>query len=1122
MTSLRNWLTELGLARYADAFEANDVGFDVVRLLSDNDLEALGLSLGHRRRLLAAIAALPPENAMPAAGAAPAAAAAATGARPGPGPERRQLTVMFCDLADSTGLAARFDPEDLQEIIAAYRLSCTQAIERFGGYVAKYMGDGVLAYFGYPAARADAADRAVYAGLDLARSIAGVSARVQLAVRVGIATGEVVVGEQIGIESSREWSVVGDAPNLAARLQAAADSGQVLVADATRRLTRAPIAWSGPRSHSLKGFAEPVAVWQAFDEPGATAPARGRDPAPATRLVGRKGELALLADRLELARSGLGQAVLLIGEAGIGKSALARTLSEQARAGGFACRQYLCSPFYQASELNPFVTQLAREAGIVRTDPPAANLDRLLGWLTRDGGAAETEGALFAALLALESRADESLGDLTPAALRAKTLRSVQAHLLRADRERPALLVLEDAHWMDPSSGDLVDHLIGRLDEHRILLLASARPEFEARWTRRPNVTVLTLGRLGPRDAAALAAEVPAAQPLPPEMIAELLQRAQGNPLFIEELTRTVAETIAGSGADASDRKRLEQLVHVVPTSLRDLLAERLDHLGPAKETAQAAAVIGQEFDVRLLEAIAGEPERRRADIGRLLDAEIIVPRGGEAPTAYGFRHMLMQEAAYQSLLKSRRREHHRRIAESLERGVVPELSEREPERIAQHYAEAGIADRAIECWHQSGLRAAQRSANLEAIKQLTAALHLVREQPESAERSGTELSLLITLGPTLQATGGWDAIRVREVYAAALRLARETGRGADLFPALWGRWLIAHASGEAEVARELLAELTPIARKPGNPDLLLQLHHAAGSTHCTDGRFAEALAEVDACIAEYDVARHRHQAMQYGGHDPCVCTTCVGALVQFIVGHGARAQHWSDSALELAREIEHAPSIAHAQTYRAELNQIRGAVEPTLSAANSALAIAVDKGLQHYTAWAKMARGWALATQGDADTGIGELEEGLAGLRKTGVRYHSLQRLGMRAQAYAAVARHAEALDAIDEAIAAVQATGERWHEAELYRIRASVLDAMPGADLRAIEGLLGQAVDLAATQGARLWECRARIDLARALARATRTDAARDVLAPVMGWGDDVDIAERAAAQALQARLS
>jgi predicted ATPase/class 3 adenylate cyclase len=1134
MADLREWLERHGLGRYADTLAANDVDLDVARLLDDADLEKLGLSLGHRRLFLKAIAALPaaaPAADTPSAPAPTATAQAATpepaatGSRAAPGPERRQLTVLFCDLADSTRLAAELDAEDLQKLIGDYRRACAQVIERYEGYVAKYMGDGVLAYFGYPQARADAADRAVHAGLGLVRAVVAHVRPRPLAVRVGVATGEVVVGEQIGVDSSREWSVVGDAPNLAARLQTAADPGQVLVADATRRLTRAPIAWSGPHRRSLKGFAEPAAYWLALDEPMAAeaaevpeAPVSGA----ATRLVGRRAELALLCDRLELVGSGLGQAVLLVGEAGIGKSTLARALVEVARAGDIAFRQYACSPFHQTSELSPFTARIAREAGIVRADSPDANRRRLSAWLARDGGDAGMDGALFAALLALETPADPSLGDLTPAALRAKTLRSVEAHLLRADRERPALLLLEDVHWMDPSSGDLVDHLIDRLGERRILLLATARPEFEARWARRPNVTALTLTRLGPRDAAALAATVPAAQALPPEIVAELLQRAQGNPLFIEELTRTVADAIADSGVDASDRQHLEQLVHVVPTSLRDLLAERLDHLGPAKETAQAAAVIGQEFDLRLLEAIAGEPARRRADVERLLEAEIVVPRAGDTPTAYAFRHALIQEAAYQSLLKSARREHHRRIAESLERGVVPELAEREPERIAQHYAEAGVAERAIECWHRSGLRAAQRSANMEAIRQLSSALHLLRRQPESPERASRELSLLITLGPTLQATGGWDTLRVREVYADALRLARETGRGADVYPALWGRWLIAHAGGEAEVARELLSELAQLAHAADNPDLLLQLHHAAGSTHCTDGQFQQTLTEVESCIAAYDIGRHRHQAMQYGGHDPCVCTTCIGALARFMLGQSVHALRWNDDALALAHQIEHAPSIAHAHTYRAELFQIRGDVERTLSAANAALAIAEDKGLKHYIGWAKMTRGWAFTLQGNADAGLGELEEGLAGLRKTGVRYHSLHRLGMRAQAYAAAQRHGEAIDAIDEALAAVETTGERWHEAELLRIKASMLTAMPGSHRSAAETLLEQAVAIAAAQGARLWECRARIDLARALSGASRIEAARDVLAPVAGLGDDIDIDERAAALALRARLA
>jgi predicted ATPase len=652
------------------------------------------------------------------------------------------------------------------------------------------------------------------------------------------------------------------------------------------------------------------------------------------------------------------------------------------------------------------------------------------------------------------------------------------------------------------------------------MLLVTARPELEARWTRHPYVTLLTLSRLGHRDAAGLAAAVLSDRTLPEDFVKQLLLRAEGNPLFIEELAKSVVEALRAEDGAATDSRHLDRLLHVVPTSLRDLLAERLDRLGPARETAQAAAVIGQEFDERLLGAITGSGEQGKRHLAQLIESQVVVWRGADMATSYAFRHALIQEAAYQSLLKRERRSLHQRIAESLERGVVPELAEREPERIAWHYAEAGIVDRAIDGWHQSGIRAAQRSANIEAIRQLSDALALVRQQPAGPARAGTELSLLVALGPALQATGGWGALKVREVYDSALALARETGRAAELYPALWGRWLIAHASGEAPFARELLAQLAEIADELGNADLRLQLYHAAGSTHCTDAQFSSAMTEVEACRASYDLERHRHQAMRYGGHDPCVCTTCIGALTQFITGRDAPARRWSDEALDLATRIAHAPSVAHAQIYRAELCQIRGEVDASLTLADSVLAIGTEKGLSHYVAWAKMTRGWALTRQGDADSGLVEIEDGLAALRRTGVRYHLPHRLAMRAQAYAAAGRAAKAVDAIEEALAAVDLTGERWYEAEVRRSKANIL-VEAGADASGIEALYAQAVALAAEQGARRWECRARIDLAHWLAGRSRIAAARDVLAPTQQWGAEVDLAERRDAAELLVRL-
>ncbi len=1113
MNDIRTWLAGLGLQQYADVFAANDIDLASVGLMTDADFEKLGVTLGHRKRLLKAAATLA-DRVEPTSASVP----IATGA------ERRQLTVMFCDLVGSTELSAHLDPEDLREIIGAYQRACAEVIGRFHGYVAKYMGDGVLAYFGYPQARENAADLAVHAGLGIVQAIntlGGDSPSVQrprLAVRVGIATGEVVVGEQIGIDSSREWSVVGDTPNLAARLQAAAKPGQVMVADSTRRLTREKFSWSGPNSLSLKGFDEPMHAWEVNEE---IAPGSSFGPAPAetARLVGRQSELALLVDRLELARSGLGQIVLLIGEAGIGKSAITRALIDRARNDGIACVEFQCSPFHQSSELKPFAIQIERDAGIVRGDTPAENFARLRAWLARESNDTDTNAALFAALLSLPTPRDQ-LSDLTAGAMRAKTLDLIEAHLLGLQRKEPVLLVIEDAHWIDPTSGELLGRLVDRVGRRRIVLFANARPEFEAAWTRRPNVTLLTLNRLGHRDAAALMAEIATARKLPPELVEQLLARSEGNPLFIQELTKSVLEAL-GERNRKGDKPATDEIVHLIPASLRDSLTERLDRLGSAKELAQAAAVIGQDFDERLLAAITDRPEQqRKIELKQLAEAEIVVWRGSESPTAYTFRHALIQETAYQSLLKAKRRELHRRIAESLEGGIIPELSEREPERIAQHYAEAGVIDRAIECWYQSGTRAARRSADIEAKRQLSQALELVRQQPAGPERASKELSILIALGPTLMTTGGWNAITVREVYDAALNLARETGRSAEIFPVLWGRWLIAHSSGAAPSARELLQQLFEVAQGGGDPDLMMQFHHAAGSTHCTDGEFSQAVDHAETCMASYQLERHRHQAMQYGGHDPCVCTTCIGALAQFSLGRAARAQDWSNHALTLAGKLEHVPSIAHAHMYRSELGQIRGELAPVMKSAEHALAVGLDKGLSQYVAWAKMMRGWVLAKGGQFQQGIDEMEEGFAELQKVRVRYHLPHRLGMRAQTYAAAGRNSEAVTAIEEALASVKQTGETWYEAELLRIKAEFLRSASPTNRQIAESLLEQSIATASGQGARQWESRARIDLAKLLAEQSRDAVARDVLAPTRDWSE-IDLPERTHAAELIERL-
>ena len=1103
MTDLRQWLQDIGLARHVDAFVLNDIDIDIAPLLSDADLERLGLSLGDRIRFLKAAAGIGDIKSRNGE------------TRHSVRPERRQLTVMFCDLAGSTELSTLLDPEDMRHVLSEYQKVCAQVIHRFDGHVAKYLGDGVLAYFGFPQAHEDDADRAVQAGLGLVQSVANAKIRPSspdLAVRIGIATGEVVVGDSIEVDSAREFAVIGETPNLAARLQSAAQPGSVLISDLTRRLVRGGFVYSAPRDLALKGFAKPVRAWSvhATDPPLLRSPGALAD--TSSRLVGRQAELALLIERLDAAGSGDGQVLLLIAGPGMGKSRLSAELIESARARSISCLSFVCSQYHQNTELKPIAVWIEREAGIAPSSDPDSNLDRLEVWLAKRGVAAQA--GLFAALLSLPT-GRYSVADLAPRAMREKTLEVLERLLLSWEGLGPVALLFEDVHWIDPTSAELLKRLVDRVSGRRLLIHANARTGFGAPWSRLSQVTTLALNRLGTRDARRLIEQTAGSRKLSESVTDQIQTRAEGNPLFLEELTKAVIEEAADT----------VEGIQSIPATLRDSLMERLDRLGAAKEIAQAAAVIGHEFDDRILAAITPRHETtRQANLDRLIDAEIIVPKSGDAPTTYAFRHALIQEAAYHSLLKSTRRDYHRDIAEALERGVLPELWSGEPERVARHYADAGVFDRAIECWHSAGMRSAQRSANMEAITQLSEALVLLRKHGSESgpERADKELSLLIALGPSLMATRGWNAPEVHDVYNLAVKFGRKTGRSAEIFPAVWGRWLTAHAGGEAASARELLQQLFDLIKDRDDADLLLQAHHAAASTLSADCELLQALNHVDEGIALYSSDSHRRQATLYGGHDPAVCLQCMGALDHMVLGHASRAQQLSHAAWSLADTVEHAPSIAHAQCYRAELMQILDVPGSTAELAGCVMEIAIDKGMSQYTAWAKMMRGWSLATSGEADRGLGELEEGFAELRPTGVRYHLPHRLGMRAQTYALAAPQPQAIEAIEEALASVEQTGERWYEPELLRIKAGILAAAPLADLRAAATCLDQSLVTAVQRNTRLWEGRTRIDLAVLLAKQGRQQVAASIVGPMQAWGDDVDIPEMEGAQRLREKLA
>jgi class 3 adenylate cyclase/tetratricopeptide (TPR) repeat protein len=756
---LRLWLQRFGLEQHAESFAANDIDLDVLPDLSDQDLKELGLSLGHRRRLLRAIAELFRERSQPAAEASGDAGRVA---------ERRQVTVLFCDLVGSTELSGRHDPEDFRELLGRYHDAVTAAVVRHGGYVANYLGDGILAYFGWPRADEDEAAQAIRAGLDAVATVKELS----LQARAGIASGTVVVGDIEAAGRRQAGAIAGETPNLAARLQTLAGPDQVVIGGLTRQLIGAAFILDDLGAQELKGIAEPVQVWQVLAERSVESRFDARA-GRLTRFVGREHEVALLVDRFERAAAGEGQVVLLSGEAGIGKSRIVRQLHERLSEIPHTRLRFQCSPSHTDSALHPVIRHLEYAAGFLPDDGPEARLDKLEA-LLRCAVEDVTEGAaLLAPLLSLPTAERYDAIELTAEQRSERTLRALIDQLLGLAAKEPVLYILEDAHWIDPTTRELVTQTLGRVGNARVLVLITHRPEFQSDWARHPQVTVLTLGRLSRGQGAEVARAV-GGEALSEEVVARILRRADGVPLYIEELTRSVIET--GNAVGVTE----------IPETLQASLLARLDRLGAeAKELAQLAAVIGREFETELLSAVTTQPrEVVGSALRRLVNSQTVLPAGSARDGAYAFRHALIQDAAYQSLLLARRRQHHRNIAQVLETRF-PETAESEPEIIAQHYTAAAAPELAVPYWLRAGKRALARYVVLEPIAHFERGLQLARELPDGAGRSRQTLDLLLPLGNALYRT-----TRRQEALAAykeAAELARKLGSSADLAQAALG-----------------------------------------------------------------------------------------------------------------------------------------------------------------------------------------------------------------------------------------------------------------------------------------------------------------------------------------------
>lgn len=1077
MNDVSRWLDELGLGHYAEIFAENAIGPDVLSHLTDEHLKELGVALGDRVRILKAIESRADRSSEPS-GASPSVALTARIDEP----ERRQLTVMFCDLVDSTAMSRKLDPEDLRDLNLAYQDAVKVAVERYNGFVARYMGDGVLAYFGYPHAHEDDAERAVRAGLGIVEEIAklhsgvGQAKGVTLAVRVGIATGPVVVGDLIGKGASQESAVVGETPNLAAKLQGFAEPDSVVVASITRRLTAGHFEYRDLGERDVKGLPAPVPAWQVVGESTARSrfeAAHGRHLIP---LVGRDEEVALLARRWSAAKQGEGQVVLICGEPGIGKSRLAEAFASRTAAEPHVRLRYQCSPHHANSALYPIIAQLEYAAGVTAQLGAGEKLEKLESLLGKSSNALDRDIPLLADLLSIPITGHYA--DVEPDAKRRRqqTLDALVRQLEGLSHTDPVLCIFEDVHWIDPSTRELLDRIVDRVESLPVFLIITFRPEFEASWIGQAGVSLMTLSRIGRKLSREMVERLAGAMAMPAEVVDEVVARTDGVPLFIEELTRTVVESEQLVGASDGGRGR-EKWKPSIPMTLHDSLMARLDQLMLGKPLAQIGSVIGRDFDQEILSAVC-EPSAADVEGGmrELEVAGLVFRRGTGSGTVFSFKHALVQDAAYESLLREKKRELHERVARAIEEHRV-DLTNTEPEVLAHHFSAAGIPDSAIRYWYRAGQRASERSASLETIAHIEKGLNLLDSLPNADDRAAWELRLQVVRGPALMNTIGSASAEVRSAYRRACELSELAGDAEQKFVASWGLWLNRQMAGDFESARQFADEVIALGDKLSDSTYLLQAHHAAWTTLGYLGDQTSALEHTDQGLALYDVDRHHRSAFIYGDHDAGVCGHIHKAMSLWQLGYPDRAIDTSKEGLKLAETLSHPLSSALIGCYAAIVHQLRGEPDAVLRLAEAAAKECARHGLEIWSNNAEILRSWATAALGD-DNGVESMRRALEQRGATGSKLRQVYYLTIFAELLADAGAVEDGLEVIERSLTMLEESGERRWEPYVHKINADLMRAKNEPDLAVLH--FNEAISVARRQKARSFVLRATIGLA------------------------------------------
>ncbi len=1048
-------------------------------------------------------------------------------APPTPEAERRHLTVMFCDLVDSTALSSHLDPEDLRDVVRAYQQVCTDVIQRFDGYVAQLLGDGLLVYFGYPHAHEDDAQRAVRAGLGILAAMSDLHTYLQhakglhLALRIGMHTGLVVVGD-MGGQGRQEQLALGETPNIAARIQGLAQPDTMAVSAAIYQLIQGYFDCQDLGAQTLRGVAEPLHVYRVLQASGA----RGRLDVAVTRgltpLVGREQEVGLLLERWEQAKAGHGQVVLLTGEAGIGKSRLVHMLKAQVAHQPHTCWECRSVSYFEHTALFPLTDLFQRLLQFYAAETPEEKCGKLAQMLSQYrlplGEAVQLFAPLFS--LSVPEQAYPPL-HLSPQRMRQRTLEALVAILLELAEQHPVLFILEDLHWTDPTTLAWLHLLLDQAPTASLLVLLTCRPSFQPRWSHKSYLSEVTVHRVSPTQVEQIVTGMTEGKTFPPEVLQQIIAKTDGIPLFVEEITKAILES--GALKEVDDHYELTGSLSTlaIPTTLQDSLMARLDRLVTAKGIAQIGAIIGRQFSYTLLQTVSQlDTSTLQRELERLVAAEIVYQRGLPPQASYLFKHALIQDAAYQSLLKSTRQQYHQRIAEVLAT-QVPETAEAQPELLAQHYTEAGLTEKAVPYWYQAGHSGIQRSAHVEAIAHLRQGLALLETLPETPQRLQREVDMLIALGASFIATQGYAAAEVEQTYLRAHHLCQHLENPQQRLPVLRGLWIYYCARPALQTAYTLSEQFLTLAQQAQDPVMLPAAHRAVGTTLFFLGATTEAHTHFAQGIALSDPQQHHVAVLLYGEDAGVVCRS-FAAWALWCQGYPDQGLVRSQQAVTLARQMAHPFSLGFALGHAALLHACRRERRAAQERAEAAISLTTEQGFPFWMAWGALLRGWALAQQGQAQEGREQMTQGLMTYGATGAALVRPYFLALLAEADGTLGEPEAGLAVLTEALTLVETTGERWYEAEVYRLKGALLLQQHADHQAEAETCFHHAIEIARNQQAKSFELRAATSLARPWQRQGKREEAQQVLGDVYGWfTEGFDTADLQEAKALLAVL-